>query len=84
MSYRRSCQEKLKLKRLYNETKNGYRSGAFYNERKQRIVRFNATNTPGYRKYLRRLSNKRLRHYKNLPLNHSSYKKLFDYWWILF
>lgn len=83
MGYRRSRNERKKLKKLYRKTKNSCRGGAWYNDDKERYIRYSASNTPGYSKYLRKLSNRKLRH-SNDVLNYGLYRKIFDYWWVLF
>lgn len=81
--YRRSKENRRRLKKLYESTKNSYGAGAWFSDRKQRYIRYAPSNTPGYTKYLRRISNRKVRHRKEL-LNHGAYKKAFDYWWTLF
>lgn len=83
MSYRRSKEDKHRLKKLYDKTKNSYGAGAWYNEKKERYIRFYSSNTPGYTKYLRRIANRKVRRAK-IPLKYSQYKKLYDYWWTLY
>ena len=82
MGYKRSVEEKEKLQKLYEQTKNTYGNGAYYDEQKHRIIKYWAAG-PGTGKWLRRLGNKRLRHlgraYKG-----GEYRKVFDYWWELF
>ena len=83
MSYRRSKERNKRLKRLYEQTKHSYGSGAWYDDRKDRYIRYYPTNRTGYTKYLRRLSNRRVRRMKEFALNGSQYKKIYDYWWSL-
>lgn len=83
MSYHRAKERNRRLKKLYNETKNTYRAGAYYNEDKKRYIKYRPSNTPGHAKYLRKMSNRRVRRNVAIPKG-STYKKLFDYWWELY
>lgn len=82
MAYARSKEDQRRIRKLYNETRNRWTAGAWYDERKHRYVRFYSCRTPGYTKWLRRQSNKRLRRSPNIYKG-KQYKKLFDYWWEL-
>lgn len=84
MSHRRKAMERRKLKKLHDETWNSVFAGAYWNDRKQRYVRFYTCRTPGYTKYLRRLSNRRVRHSLDVPMRGSGYRKHYDYWWELY
>lgn len=84
MSHRRKREENHRLKKLYEETKNGYGRGAWYSDKKQRYVRYYAYSTTGLTKQLRRTSNKKVRNSDDVPMRGSGYKKCYDYWWILF
>lgn len=83
MGYRRAKERNRRLKKLYDETKNSYGAGAYYSSDKKRYIKYHACRTPGYTKYLRRLSNRRVRK-SDISINGSSYKRLYDYWWELF
>lgn len=83
MGYRRAMQRKRKLLKLYSNTKTHYLQGAWYDYRKDRIVKYCASNTPGYTKMLRRISNRKVRRAKDMQLKGCSYKKHYDYWWEL-
>ena len=82
--YFRSKERDRRLKKLYDATKSGYGAGAWYNEEKKRYIRCSNSNTTGYTKWLRRLSNRRIRRMKDVTLNNGQYKKVFDYWWELY
>lgn len=75
--------EQPRLKKLYDKTYNQYRGGAYYDARKRRFVRYWASNTPGYTKYLRRQTNKKIRRSDELYQG-GLYKKAFEYWWAIF
>lgn len=83
MSYRRAKERNRRLKKLYEETKNSYGAGAYYNEEKNRYVKCSSCNNPGYSKSLRKISNRKVRR-NDIPLKGCSYKKVFDYWWELY
>lgn len=83
MGYRRSKQRQRRLKKLYEDTKNSCRAGAWYDDDKERYIRYSPSNTPGYTKSLRRITNKKIRKNGDL-LNHGLYKRIHDYWWTLF
>lgn len=83
MSYRRSKERNRRLKKLYDKTKNYYGCGVWYNDKKGRYIRYYPSNVTGYTKYLRRLSNRKVRKTKDIP-NGNAYKRVFDYWWELF
>lgn len=75
--------EKRKLEKLYNATKHSCTGGgAFFHEGKGRYIRYYTSGKSKYTKYLKRLSNKKVRH-SSLALANSEYKKIFDYWWSL-
>lgn len=82
MSYRRSKERNHRLKKLYELTKNEYGAGAYYDVRKGRYIRY-AAGGQNSRKYLRRVSSKKMRRTPEV-LNHSLYKRSFDYYWELF
>lgn len=83
MGYRRSRQERRRLKKLYEQTKYSGCGGAWYDDEKQRYIRYFSSNKPGYTKMLRRISNRKVRKSKEL-LNYGLYRKTYDYWWILY
>lgn len=83
MGYKQSKERRRRLKKLYDDTKNSCRGGAWYDDEKERYIRYPSSNTPGYAKSLRRITNKKIRKSKDL-LNHGLYKKIHDYWWSLF
>lgn len=83
MAYKQAQNRKKRLLKTYNETKYNYGSGVYYDKSSGRYIKYTASNTPGYAKSLRRLSNKKVR--KNLNIgNFANYKKVYDYKWELF
>lgn len=83
MAYKQAQNRKKRLLKTYRETKNGYGSGVWYDERRGFYYKYSASNTPGYTKSLKRASNRKVRRARDLG-RHSDYKRLYDYKWILF
>ena len=81
--YDRKERDKRELQKLYDKTKHSYGSGAWFDREKQRFIRYSPSDSSAYPKYLKRLSNKRVRKYIGCLPNGCSYRKLFDYWWEL-
>ena len=81
MSYRRSQERNRRLKKLYNETKSWYGVGAYYDENRDRYIKYR--HSSNYPKYLRNRSNRKVRQTKG-KLNGGQYKKAFEYWWLLY
>lgn len=61
MSYKRKQDEKRRLKKLWDETKNGWLCGAWYRGDKKRIVRYWKSDYNLYR-YFKKCFHKKLRH----------------------
>jgi hypothetical protein len=72
-----------RLLKLYNATKNWFGSGAWYDDRNNRIRRYY-----GNSKSLRQSCNRRFRRRMNRSLdavsNGAAYRRYVDYWWELF
>lgn len=83
MSHRRSKEERRRLKKLAKKTYPCYAGGAYFDENKGRYVRLYISGRSGFPKYLRKMTNKRLRRSKE-TFKYSEYKKILDYWWTLF
>lgn len=83
MGHKRKVEDNKRLKKTHSETKTFFGRGVWFDDDKNRYVKCTPSNTPGYTKYLRKLSNRRVRKAKD-KLNNSSYKKIYDYWWELF
>lgn len=82
MGYHGSRERNRRLKRLYSQSKNTYAaSGAYFDEDKDRIVRYYRGK---HSKVLKQLSSKKCRRIRLMALQHSQYKRIFDYWWELF
>lgn len=83
MSYQTKQEEKIKLKKLYEKTKNSCRAGAYYDEDKDRLIKFSPRRKSKYTKYLRKVANRKVRRYSE-DLSYGSYRKVYDYWWEIF
>ena len=79
MAWKQSRDRNRRLKKIASIKTREFR-GAYYNEDKHRIIRY-YTGTRS--KFLRKVSNKRVRRYNKLYANYSGYRKIFDYWYIL-
>lgn len=83
MSYKRKQEDKRRLETLYSKTRNKCSGGAYFDKQKGRIVKYSLSDGSDYKRYLKNLSNRKIRK-SNIKLDNGDYKKLFDYWWILF
>ena len=84
MAYKQAKNRKKHLIKTYNETKNGYGSGVWYDDDDRGFYyKYTASNTPGYAKMLRRISNKKVRKATEVG-SHGDYRRSFDYKWALF
>lgn len=82
MGYKRSSDEKTRLKKLYQATKNSYGAGAWYCERKKRLMRYSIGGI-NCKRSLKRQCSKAVRQY-NGCLQHGKYRRIFDYHWELY
>ena len=83
MAYKQAQARRKKLAKTHKETKTNCCCGVWFDEDRNRYIKFTASNTPGYAKMLRRISNKKIR--KTLDIgNYGMYRKSYDYWWTLF
>lgn len=64
MSYHRSQERNRRLKKLYNETKNSYGAGAWYDEKKGRYIKYSC----GGRKYKKYLKKYQARKHANIKV----------------
>lgn len=79
MSYKRKRYDRRKLKKLY--LLNNYYAGVIYNEDTGSYRRYYRSQVS---KYLKNVSNRKVRRRKLENLQHGDYKKVFDYWWELY
>lgn len=88
MSWKESVDRDEKLKKLFRETENRYGSGAYFDERKNRIIKYSSSDKSKYPSYLKKFSSKKLRRYYKTDseelLQRGKYRKVFDYYWHLF
>lgn len=87
MAYKQAKERKKKLLKTYEQIKHMKKhytgSGVWYDEDRGFYYKYTASNTPGYAKMLRRISNKKVRKSAELG-NHGVYRKSYDYKWELF
>jgi hypothetical protein len=83
MAYKQARNRRKRLIKTYEETKHGYGSGVWYDEDRGFYYKYTASNTPGYAKQLRRIGNKKVRKAADIGM-HGSYRKTYDYKWVLF
>lgn len=83
MAYKQAQNRKKRLLRTFNKTKNSYGSGVWFNDERGFYYKYTASNTPGYAKMLRRVSNKKVRKSAEIG-SHGDYRRCYDYKWALF
>lgn len=87
MAYNQAKQRKRKLLKTYYQVKNMNKhytgSGVWYENDRGFYYKYTASNTPGYAKTLRRISNKKVRKAVDVG-SHGLYRKEYDYKWSLF
>ena len=83
MAYKQAKARHKKLLKTYNETKHSYGAGVAFDQDRHFYYKCTASNTPGYTKSLRRISNKKVRRAADLG-SYSNYRKKYDYNWVLF
>ena len=87
MAYKQARARNKRLLKTYHEIermrKHYTGSGVWYDEDREFYFKYTASNTPGYAKMLRRISNKRVRKARDIG-NFGNYRKEYDYKWTLF
>lgn len=84
MGYRRKQQEKQRNEKLYNATKNKYLKGIYFDEQKGRYIKYSLSdNHKKETTYYKKMCNKAVRKHRGL-LNKSLYKKLTEYWYMMY
>ena len=78
MSYYRKQEDSHRLKKLYNETKNSYRAGVYYDEQKGRFIHYSCHNEKTKTR-CRRITRRRLK--EEECCSGCLYKRFYDYWW---
>lgn len=86
MAYKQARSRKKRLKKTYDQIKNMNKhyspGGVWIDEDRGFLYRFHASNTPGYTKSIRRVSNKKVRRASE-PMKHGDYRKVYDYKWTI-
>ena len=83
MSYRKSSENKRRLKMLGDKMSKGYfPSGVYYDEKKNRYIRYYRGNN-WLKVHCRRMIRRKLKATET-TYNKGQYKKLYDYWWELY
>ena len=87
MAYMQAMARRKRLLHTYRQIKDAKAhytgSGVWYDNERGFYYRYTASNTPGYAKSLRKISNKKIRRTTNVG-NHGKYRRSFDYKWTLF
>jgi len=84
MSHRRKMEEKHRLKKLYNASKNHcWFAGAWYDEDKDRIIKTKGSNTAWLKRRCSKVTRLKAKNIINSSREKSDYKKYFDYQWEL-
>ena len=83
MAYKQARNRRKKLVKTFEETKYSCGSGVWYDEDRGFYYKYTASNTPGYTKLLKRISNKKVRRATEVG-NHGNYRRKYDYKWVLF
>ena len=87
MAYKQAKNRKKRLEKTYTEIKHMRKhytgAGVWIDEDRGFLYRYGPSNTPGYAKMLRRISNKKVRKATDIG-NHADYRRSYDYKWTLF
>ena len=78
MSWQRSQGTKKRYKRLHNETFRHYGSGVWYDEERNRYIRYWQ---PRCAKFVKRKCNRAVRRYNGALTSKGLYRKISEYWW---
>ena len=89
MSYQRKTEDNRRLQKLYRATRGRLLSGAYYNRRKQRLMRFSPSDSGTHiTKYYKRLANRKLRRRDfdedAYAPQHSTYRREAEYRWLIY
>ena len=83
MAYKQAQNRHKKLVKTYEETKyNFVGSGVGFDNDRGFYYRYAISNTPGYTKMIRRVSNKKVRKSADIG-NYGAYRKSYDYKWTI-
>jgi len=81
MSHKRKTEDKHRLKKLYEETKNYYGAGVWFNKDKNRYIRYSC-HSKGLKRYCKKVIRRRIKNIEVSPKG-NGYRRIFDYWWEL-
>lgn len=79
MSHRRKKEDNRRLRKLYDKTKNAYGAGAWYDEKKDRFIKYSCHNK-WTRTHCRRITRRKLNKCFD-QYQYNDYRKIYDYWW---
>ena len=85
MAYKQARNRKKRLMKTYRKmpVRKYSAAGVWVDKDSGRYIKYSASNTPGYTKFLRRASNRKVRRATDI-YRYGSYKKLYDCWWTLY
>ena len=87
MSWNAKREEKKRMRRLHDQTRDKYATGCFIDDKGvyRRWYPY-STNHDNVKKEFRRISNRKFRRIQNedVPLERQAHKKTFDLWWTLY
>ena len=82
--YKQAKNRHKRLAKVYEETKHSCGGGGvWYDEKRGFYYKYPASNTPGYTKLLKRISNKKVRKTAEVG-DYGSYRKSYDYKWEIY
>ena len=77
MAWKQSRERNRRLKKRCKSPDMPFTRGVFYDEEKGRCIHYYVGSRS---KFLRKVSNKKVRRYNKLYANYSGYRKIYDYW----
>lgn len=78
MSHTRSIETKRRLNNLYRQTKYAYGAGAYFDEKKNRLIKYSVNNKT-IKLICRRTTRRHIANDDNTM--RGGYRKYYDYWW---
>ena len=79
MSHKRKKEDNRRLHKLYDKTKYAYGAGAWYDEKKDRFIKYSC-HDKWTRTHCRRITRRKLNRTFD-QYQYNSYRKIYDYWW---
>lgn len=83
MGYKQSRERNRRLKKAYQQTKNTYGRGVWFDVESGRYIRYYPRKNASLSRYFRNQANRKVRRNKQEPLQNGTYRKAYDYWWNL-